>query len=214
MRKCVASIFDYSAVMMRPWADAGYECYCVDIQHPPGETVDGNIIKVGADVFSLNWPWEEFEFVSFFPPCTDVAVSGARWMKDKGLGALIDALRLFQVSVEMAEKAGCPYMIENPVNTVSTYWREPDFKFNPNDYGDPYTKETWLWTGGGFVMPPAIKPGDLFDAPTWVEPTDGSKMHLVPPGPDQKNIRSETPAGFAKAVFEANAPCMTGKISA
>ena len=65
MRKCVASIFDYSAVMMRPWADAGYECYCVDIQHPPGETVEGNIIKVGADVFSLNWPWEEFEFVSF-----------------------------------------------------------------------------------------------------------------------------------------------------
>jgi hypothetical protein len=134
-----------------------------------------------------------------------VSLSGARWMKSKGLGAVIESLENFKIAVDAAEELGAPYMLENPKSTVSTYWREPDWKFQPNDYGDPYTKETWLWTGNGFVMPPIVKPGDMFDEPTWVYPSEGSKMHLIAPGPDRSNIRSETPMGFARAVFRANA---------
>ena len=37
-----------------------------------------------------------------------------------------------------------------------------------------------------------------------VEPTEGSKMHLLPPSEDRANLRSATPMGFAQAVFEAN----------
>ncbi len=144
----VVSCFDKTTNMVKPWAEAGYLCYCVDSQHPDGETRRGNIILVGADM--LDWlPPKNVAFASFATPCTDVAESGARWMKDKGLGRLIRSLQLFKRSVDIAEMMGCPYIIENPKNTVSTYWREPDYKFNPNDYGDPYTKETWLWTGGG-----------------------------------------------------------------
>ena len=89
-----------------------------------------------------------------FPPCTHVAVSGARWFKDKGLGALIDSLELFHAAMRLAEWTKAPYMIENPVSTVSTYWRKPDYTFDPCDYGgylsppgDAYTKKTCLWTG-------------------------------------------------------------------
>lgn len=189
----VISCFDHSGNMVKPWAEAGYLCYCVDIQHAPGETREGNIIKVGADM--LDWiPPRDVAFAAFFPPCTDLAVSGARWFKDKGLGRLIRALSLFKRSVDIAEMLGCPYLIENPVSTVSSYWRKPDYSFDPCDYGDPYTKKTCLWTGGGFVMP----------AKDRVEPTEGSKMHLLPPSEDRANLRSATPPGFARAVFEAN----------
>ncbi len=123
-----------------------------------------------------------------------MAVSGARWFRDKGLGRLIRALQLFKRSIDLAELIGGPYLIENPVSTVSSYWRKPDYTFDPCDYGDPYTKKTCLWTGGGFVMPPKNR----------VEPIEGSKMHLLPPGRDRADKRSETPMGFARAVFEAN----------
>jgi len=190
----VISCFDKSTNMVKPWADAGFVCYCVDLQHPKGETRDGNIIKVGADLRDWLPPNEQIAFAAFFPPCTDVAVSGARWFKDKGLGALVDALGLFDISIKLAEWSRAPYFIENPVSVVSTYWRKPDHFFDPCDYGDPYTKKTCLWTGGGFVMPEKNR----------VEPTQGSKMHLLPPSVDRADLRSETPMGFANAVFEAN----------
>jgi hypothetical protein len=194
--RIVISCFDRSTNMVKPWAEAGYLCYCVDLQHPAGETRDGNIVRVGADMRDWLPPRGEVVFAAFFPPCTDVAVSGARWFKDKGLGGLIQALQLFDVSVKLAEWCGAPYLIENPVSTVSSYWRRPDHSFDPCDYGDPYTKKTCLWTGGGFRMPKKQR----------VEPTEGSKMHLMAPSPDRADRRSETPMGFARAVFEANRP--------
>lgn len=199
----VVSCFDYTCNMVMPWADAGYTCYCVDLQHPAGETREGNIIKVGADMLDWLPPRKDIVFAAFFPPCTDVAVSGARWFRDKGIGALIMALRLFEASIRLAEWCGAPYMIENPVSTVSSYWRKPDYTFNPCDYAgyrdgenDLYTKKTCLWTGGAFRIP----------GPRPCAPSQGSKMHLLPPSDERAALRSATPKGFARAVFEANAP--------
>ncbi|SOB60604.1 protein of unknown function [Pseudodesulfovibrio profundus] len=107
----VVSCFDHSTNMVKPWAEAGYTCYCVDIQHPEGEHREGNIIKVGADMLDWMLPREEIAFAAFFPPCTNVAVSGARWFRDKGIGALWRALRLFDVSVKLAELSGAPDML-------------------------------------------------------------------------------------------------------
>lgn len=194
MQKIVISCFDYTTNMVKPWADAGYLCYCVDMQHAPGEARSGNIIKVGANMLDWLPPRGEIAFAAFFPPCTDVAVSGARWFRDKGLGKLISSLQLFKRSVDLAELIGAPYFLENPVSTVSSYWRKPDHVFDPCDYGDPYTKKTCLWTGNGFVMPTKNR----------VEPTEGSKMHLLPPSDERANLRSATPMGFAFAVFDAN----------
>lgn len=145
----VISCFDLTTTLVKPWAEAGYLCYCVDIQHPAGETREGNIVRVGADVLTWLPPRGPIAFAAFFPPCTDLSVSGARWFKQKGLGALWRAIRLFDVSVKLAEWTGAPYFIENPVSTISTYWRKPDHSFDPCDYGDPWTKKTNLWTGGG-----------------------------------------------------------------
>jgi hypothetical protein len=197
----VISLFDYTGEMVAPWAKAGYRCYCVDLQHPPGETCFGNVTLVGADVREWLPPFGPVRILFAFPPCTHVAASGARWFKDKGLGSLIEALQLFESALRLAEWTGAPYMIENPVSTVSTYWREPDHTFDPCDYGgylnppgDFYTKKTCLWTGNGFVMP----------EPRRVHPKEGSRMHRLSPNTERANARSATPRGFAQAVFQSN----------
>lgn len=190
----VLSIFDYSTVMIKPWAEAGYQCICVDMQHTEGEQTQGNITKVGCDIFEYLPPITDYVAVFAFPPCTHLAVSGARWFKGKGLGKLADSIKLFHRAAQICEWSGAPYLIENPVSTISSYWRRPDYTFDPCDYGDPYTKKTCLWTGGGFVMPKKER----------VEPTKGSLMHKLPPSDERANLRSKTPEGFALAVFEAN----------
>jgi hypothetical protein len=190
----VLSLCDYTGNMVEPWLEAGHECWIVDVQHEPGVHRDGNLVRVGADATEWLPPRRDYTICFAFPPCTHLAVSGARWFRKKGLSALSEAIDVFGACVNIAEWTDAPYMIENPVSTISTYYRKPDYNFDPCDYGDPYTKKTCLWIGSGFRMP--------WKAP--VEPTEGSKMHLLPPGPERANKRSETPMGFAKAVYEAN----------
>ena len=204
MTRVVVSLFDLTGIMVQPWVDAGYTAYVVDVQHPPGESeLRAGVIRVGADIRS-GWSLSARPvFVSAFPPCDHLAVSGARWFKGKGLRSLSLSVDLFATAAEFCEESGAAYLIENPVSTISTYWRKPDHLFNPADYtmfepSDNYTKKTCLWVGGGFKMPePARQPG-------LGGPDD--RIHKCPPGPDRHNIRSATPMGFARAVFEHNAP--------
>lgn len=207
MRGTVLSLCDRTGNMVKPWLEAGYSALTVDTQE--ASNPHPQRVHLVRDVRRCV-PLGDFVAVFAFPPCTHFAVSGARWFKDKGLDVLIEALEIVNACRKICESSGAAWMMENPVGTLSTitesYWQAPSHSFNPNDYGDPYTKKTVLWTGGGFVMPPIVKPGDLLSEPTWVEPTEGSKMHLLPPSPDRGDLRSETPMGFARAVFEANAP--------
>ena len=202
----ILSLCDRTGNMVKPWVAAGHSATIVDVQHDSGR--DGKLFRWGEDVTVLpkmaanrKWDPKGYDIIFAFPPCTDLAVSGARWFKEKGMRRLIDALEIVEACCVICEASGAPYMIENPVSTLSTYWREPDYMFDPCDYGgyldppvDAYTKKTCLWTGGGFIMP----------EPKRVDPTEGSKFHLTPPGPDRGNIRSVTPMGFAQAVCEAN----------
>lgn len=215
MRGTVLSLCDRTGNMVKPWLDAGYDAITVDVQeqinpHPRRKHLQEDVR--GAEDILLR-----VDFVAAFPPCTHFAVSGARWFRDKGLDVLIEALEIVNACRKICEASGAPWMLENPVGTLSTitetYWQPPSHSFDPCDYGDPYTKKTLLWTGGGFVMPPVVKPGDMFADPTWVEPTEGSKMHKLPPSPERADLRSETPMGFAQAVFLANAPHLKRKVA-
>jgi hypothetical protein len=122
-----------------------------------------------------------------------LASSGARWWKEKGEGALRESLSVADACVRVIF-AHRPHWwaLENPVGRLRRYLGEPALIFDPCDYGDPYTKKTCLW--GDFTEP----------AKAPVEPTEGSKMHLLPPSPERWRLRSQTPAGFARAFFESN----------
>lgn len=197
-------LFDHSGVMADPWQAAGVTCWCVDIQHAPGVGIDGNLRRVGAD---LREPWvfpgdvTDVVFVAAFPPCTHLAVSGARWFRGKGLRALSESVAMFATAAEFCESTPAPYMIENPVSTISTYWRKPDYQFDPCQFtlfdpADNYTKKTCLWVGNGFTMPPRAVDHSL--------PAPDDRIHKAPPSAERGNLRSVTPRGFARAVFEAN----------
>ncbi len=209
MKDICIFLFDVSGNMAKPWLDAGYTCYIVDIQHPVayetgGITQDDNLFKVHAD---LTRPWlcpvdrDQIAFVAAFPPCDHLAVSGARWFKGKGLRRLESSIAMFATAAEFCEWSGAPYLIENPVSNIASHWRKSDYTFHPYYFtgynvDDNYTKKTCLWVGNGFVMPePYIDTGAD-------DPDD--RIHKCSPGPERHNIRSATPLGFATAVFNEN----------
>jgi len=229
----VLSLYDYTGEALKPWAEAGYTCYAFDIQHPDigkRDTFEGGgyIEYIQMDLWNLDnihliCDWFKDEDVVFgmaFPVCTDLAVSGAAHFARKeqeNPGFQIRASNHARWCAALFDSLGVPYFIENPVSRLATLWRKPDYSFHPYEYGgyiheddaehpkwpdyiaprDAYPKKTCLWTGGGFTMP-------------WtdpVEPEEGhSRQHLKLGGKSMKtkNIRSATPRGFARAVFEWN----------
>jgi hypothetical protein len=219
MRK-QAAIFmcDITGNMGRPWAEAGYICICVDLHKDNSirATTKGKhrVEKVGAGEIHFVWgdarSWTPLQFdrnfyrnydlcfFAAFPVCTNLCGSGAQDWPVKGLAMLCDGLMLFNACNQAAEWSGVPYCIENPVGVIPTHFRKPDYYFQPWFYGDLYTKKTCLWTGNGFIMPQA----DFIVKPEGVK----QKILLASPGEDRADVRSETPEGFARAVFEANNP--------
>ena len=211
----VISLFDRTTQMVQPWSEAGWLCYCVDIRHEAGEHREGNIIRVGADVGRWRPPRYRTKIAFAFSPCTNLAVSGSRWFKGKGIPGLMDGLTLFAAAHDMFEYIGAPYLLENPVSVISSHFRKPDHKFHPNWYAgylprgerrdyERYEKKTCLWTGRGFVMPKK-------KALTIAHPPGKSPLHMLPPSKDREDIRSETPRGFARAVYLANCSTEAGE---
>jgi hypothetical protein len=197
----VLSLCDRTGNMVRPWADAGFECFCVDVQHRPGERADSSITWIGADIRDWLPPPRRYVIVFAFPPCTNLAVSGRAWFRSKGLGALAEGVELVDACRRVAEWSGAPWFIENPVSTLASYWRKPDFTFDPYEFGgyaggenDDYRKHTCLWTGAGFRFP--VKRPIELRRPDYI--------HYMPASAGRGDLRSVTPPGFARAVFEAN----------
>jgi len=194
----VISLCDYTGNMVKPWAEAGFDCLCIDTRHSmAGDKVEGNITFRWGDVRTLT-PTDlpDPHIIFAFPPCTNLSSSGARWYKSKGIQGLIDALTLVESCRKLCEWHGTPWMLENPVGRLSTQWRKPDDMFQPWEYGDMYTKKTCIWHGGGFMFPPP----EITEEPEEVEPV----IWKMPPSADRGDKRSITPQGFANAVYHFN----------
>lgn len=157
MKDVVISLCDRTGNMVRPWAEAGYECFCVDIQHSirrdRSETVGRGLVHfVWGDCRSWRMPATALNRVAIgfgFTPCTHLSSSGARDHKKKAGWMLADAIQLFDSAEVAFSFGGFPYMMENPVGRLSTHRRKPDYTFQPWQYGDLWFKKTCLWTGGG-----------------------------------------------------------------
>lgn len=228
MKKAIF-LYDYTGYMAQPWIDAGYECWCFDGQHTPGITREGLHVKVGMWFYPDGLEYQAaiirdlvgtgVEIVFGFPECTHLAVSGAaHFVKKLESDPEIqnNATKLAQLVEVVGLACNAKWAAENPVSVLSTLWRKPNFNFHPYEYGgylpeddthpeypdyikprDAYPKKTCIWSGNGFNEPERIP----------VKCDKGySDQHIKLGGKSlkTKNIRSATPRGFARAVFEAN----------
>jgi hypothetical protein len=149
------------------------------------ESEDNSPYHIQGDVLALlNQGWD---LMIAHPPCTHLAVSGARWFKDKQVeqAAALDFFR------KLLDAPIAKIAIENPVSIVSSRIRKPDFTIQPWQFGHGEVKRTCFWTRN---LPPLV--------PTNIVEGREAKVHKMPPGPNRWKERSRTYLGVAKAMAE------------
>lgn len=129
-------------------------------------------------------PWD---MMIAFPPCTHLAVSGAKHFAQKRAdGRQQEAIHFFQ---KLASALIPKIAIENPVGIMSTHWRKPDQIIQPWQFGHGETKATCLW----LKNLPLLTPTNIVEGR---EP----RIHRMPPSPERSKLRSKTFPGIAKAM--------------
>ena len=179
MRVLVAC--EFSGVVRRAFRERGHDAWSCDLLHAEDEPAHHFIADV-REALDLNW-----DLMIAHPPCTHLAVSGARWFKDKQ-AEQAEALAFVRTLMNAPIPRIC---IENPVSIISSQIRKPDQIIQPWQFGHGETKKTCLWLKG---LPPLV--------PTDIVPGREARVHRMPPGPDRWKERSRTFPGIAKAMAE------------
>lgn len=181
-----------SQVVTKEMRASGIEAYSCDIKPCSGGHPEWHIQN---DVTSLLE--HEWRMIVAFPPCTHLAVSGAKWFEQKRKDGRqkqgIDFFMLFA-------NAKCKLIaIENPVGIMSSIWRKPDQIIQPFEYGEPYSKKTCLWLKGL----PLLVPTNIVDRGERIKYASGRSLpkwyaNLSPK--ERSVLRSKTFIGIAKAM--------------
>jgi len=156
----------------------------IDPSDTPGPHHQGDLLEY-INVMQLGEGF--FDLAILHPPCTHLAVSGARWFKGKE-DLQTDAIIFFFELVN----ANIPRIaIENPVGIMSTLYRKPDQYIQPWEYGHGETKKTCLWLKG---LPKLV--------PTNIVPGREARVHKMPPSDHRAKDRAKTYDGWAAAMSQ------------
>lgn len=171
---------EYSGTVRDAFLEKGHDAISCDILDTdvPGPHYKGNVLDIIGDGWDL---------MIAHPPCTHLAVSGARWFKEKQEEQK-DALEFVKVLLNAKiEKIA----LENPISIISSKIRKPDQIIQPWMFGHGETKATCLWLKN---LPKLV--------PTNIVNGREQRIHKLPPTPDRWKIRSKTFEGIAKAMAE------------
>lgn len=179
----IAVICEFSGTVRDAFIKLGHVAISFDLlpSETPGEHVQGNVQDLPLDY------WKQFDLAVCHPPCTHLAVSGARWFKDKQKEqqeALYFVRWLMDLPIEKIA-------IENPVSIISSKIRKADQYIQPWQFGHGETKKTGLW----LKNLPLLKPTNIVEGRE-------NRIHKMPPGVDRWKERSRTFPGIAKAMAE------------
>lgn len=237
----VWALFNGSDIAVKPWADAGYLCFCFNAEGADHGSY-AEVVEEHPNIQYIDYwidPWFPQEtlgmypapdFILSFPPCTHLAVSGAAHFKkklQKDPLIQVNAVKDARIAETLGNMYNCPWHVENPVGVMSNMWRKPDYKFHPSEYGGYLPEDDqnpWF--------PDLIKPRDAYPkltcgwfgngfvvpekrpVPQICDVNGYSLQHTKLGGksPRTKMIRSLTPRGWALAVFEANEPVVRSKL--
>ena len=127
-----------SGVVREAFAARGHEAWSCDLEPSdrPGKHIQGDVLDLLGDAWDL---------MIAHPPCTHLAIAGARWFARKTYEQA-EAIRFAETLMSVAHIPRIA--IENPLSVLSTFIRKPDQIVQPWMFGDPYTKSTCLWLKG------------------------------------------------------------------
>ena len=170
---------EFSEVVKEQFLLRGHDAHSCDLL--PGEKGLPNHHQCDVREI-LNDGWD---LMIAHPPCTCLAVSGARWFKDR-LPEQKEAIDFFMMLVN----ANIPRIaVENPIGIMSTCYRKPNQIIQPWQFGHPETKATCLWLKGLPKLQPTKLCQPLFHS-----------VHREPPSPERWKNRSRTFQGIAQAM--------------
>jgi hypothetical protein len=169
---------EFSGVVREAFKRRGYDAWSCDLlpSEIRGQHIEGDVRKV------LDWHWA---LMIAHPPCTHLAVSGARWFVNKQVEQA-EALAF----VRDLLNAPIPYIaLENPVSIISSRIRKPDQIVQPWQFGHGETKATCWW----LKNLPLLTPTDIV-------PGREGRVWKASPSPDRWKERSRTLPGIAEAI--------------
>jgi site-specific DNA-cytosine methylase len=193
MRVLVAC--EFSGIVREAFRARGHEAYSCDLEEADSRW------HLRTDVFKLlvhegGFLDHSWDLMIAHPPCTHLAVSGARWFKNKQ-EEQAKAIKFFMALVEAPVEKIC---IENPIGIMSRLYRKPDQIIQPWQFGHPEAKATCLW----LKNLPKLLCTNILDKPDrgyWDNQTPSGQNKLGP-SPDRWKIRSRTYQGIANAMAE------------
>ncbi len=173
---------EFSQIVTMAFRKKGHDAFSCDLLPTEGNPqlhFQEDVLKVLES--------EKFDLGIFHPPCTHLAVSGARWFAEKRADGRqqqgIDFfMRLVHAPIEKIA-------IENPIGIMSTIYRRPDQILQPFWFGHGETKATCLWIKGL----PKLQPTNIVSGRE-------ARVHRMPPSPDRWKNRSRTYKGIAEAM--------------
>lgn len=179
-----------------------HEAYSCDIQECSGGHPEWHLQQDVIPLLSEKW-----DMIIAFPPCTDLAVSGARhFAKKRADGRQQRSIEFFMQFVN----ADCPRVaIENPIGIMSSHYRKPDQIIQPYQFGDHARKSTCLWLKGLPKLKPTdiVDPGEImrggFSVGASLNYARDENGKILPwNDPRTAKARSKTFPGIAKAMAE------------
>jgi hypothetical protein len=171
---------EFSGIVRDAFEARGHKALSCDLL--PTERLGPHYQGRVEDLLGLDW-----DLMIAHPPCTYLAVSGARWMAGRP-GPTLEALAFVRMLLSAPIER---IALENPVSIISSRIRKPDQIIQPWQFGHGETKATCLWLKGL----PKLTPTDIVDGRT-------PRVHHMSPGPERWRERSRTLPGIAAAMAD------------
>ena len=185
--------------------ELGHEAYSADIQEPSGGHPEWHILGDVLEVLNggafetmdgTQHSVDRWDMIIAHPPCTHLAVSGARWFKEgvKPISLQDQAAEFFMKFIN----AECEHIaVENPVCVMSTRYRKPDQIINPWQFGHLEQKKTCLWLKN---LPKLHETNNVYEEMMKLPEKERAKCWWL--GSNHSKERSKTYLGIAKAIAE------------
>jgi site-specific DNA-cytosine methylase len=184
---------EFSGIVRDAFRARGHDAWSCDLlpTEQPGNHIVGNVLE---QLYAGRW-----DLMIAHPPCTHLAVSGARWFHKKRVEQHI-ALDFVRILLDAPIRR---IAIENPVSIISSRIRKPDQIIQPHEYGHDASKKTCLWLKGLPKLQPTrhVQPRMVNGKPRWANQTDSGQNRLGP-SDTRAAERARTYQGIADAMVD------------